>query len=825
MQKVNDSCTKSPMVGGDLPFCKKDVLQIVEKNATEILKVLELSGFDSNGYKLTPSIEHHLKSIEAMQWDWLGFYKYKLAAFDATVKNSTIPKMPDHLPSEDDPEVLLGGKALMWLRLIKRTNPERYNEIAASMRTVKRSCERPCKAYLKRAEREAFTALTTTRNEVRTTESQSNLRELKEKAINIVQEIFEGEDFTFRNNLKPFFPSTNANYITTRKSGGAVGHLMRGKLMRKLRCQEKLISAKLVRKGRHSTRVHVDDGPLLEKWRQLFEGIIDEAIKETKSVKLVALAEALKVRVISKGPVNTYTVLKPLQQWMWRTLKNHKSGVFKLIGQEIDADYLEQQVGPLRDDESYLSGDYKAATDNLNPEISNAIVQEISKYIDDVRIRDLFKESLTGHLIENPDNPKDLRPQKWGQLMGSIVSFPILCIANAAICTLAREKSIQQEGKLPRELLLRNTKISVNGDDCVFRATEAGVKAWEFWAKVSGMSPSVGKYFVSKEFLNMNSAEFKVRSPECVPSELKVAFVKPVFKVKDGVVKLGGPEDKNLETELIIPPLRFLTLVKRINMGLAAGLGRSTSGKMEACRVNNWGGINSIAINSNTLINECAEEDRVRLFKYYLNNNWTVLKSTRLSWFLPEHLGGIGLPTFPQHFVEKDGKSIRPWMPTNLDLRIASAMFKHAKKIPKRPEGVAWKVWDYATRRTNEIFNGIDKMYFASTFNEMQVKSDDFGQENLRKEVLTSRFCVEAIFRLPFTKVYRETREENLTLRKMEAEVDRIKRNFLQDVEPFDENHLANKVIESDITQSGFISNPVSAEYNAYFPAEMFFSQ
>jgi hypothetical protein len=525
----------------------------------------------------------------------------------------------------------------------------------------------------------------------------------------------------------------------------------------------KLVSWKAVGKGR-SYRVEMDDSALLDVWRQLYEGLLDEAMEEDKKVSLVALAEALKVRVISKGPVATYTVLKPLQKWMWRMLKHHKSGAFRLIGEEIGAEYLENQLGELREGESYLSGDYKSATDNLNPEISNAIVDELAEGIDDRRVRKLFKESLTGHMIEDPEKPGHFQQQKWGQLMGSITSFPILCIANAAICTLSREAD------LGRKLNLASAKIALNGDDCVFRATPEGRTAWEEYARASGMAPSVGKYFFSRKFLNMNSAQFLVRPT--------------ILNEENGTIRK-----------------KFLEWVPRINMGLLVGLGRSTSGKVEKASVTSWGTVNSISKNAHTLVNECAVEDRERVFKAYLNSNWkmlalkkgpkgNIIAGTRLPWFLPEALGGLGLPTFPDYIVLKDGKMTQPWMPTEIDLRLAAALARFGALPAKSPEGVTWKVWEHAQKRMRDFPTGstVHAMYEHHSAPDPEGGLSSVGQFSMM-----SRLVIEALFTLPFGQVYKEGREKNQTLRRIEDAVDKVKKHMGK-VEPFQADALPHHV-------------------------------
>lgn len=777
----------------------------VKKNLHAILKALELLGFESEGYKMAGNEEYHEVAIRLMGGDWMKFYKYKLAAWTSWALGQDLPPRPDGLPDSDRPDTVLGGRARMWLRHMKRTQHERFQQIISTMGTVKRAMERPGQKELEKAAREAFIALTREvdngvlksdfqglkpHEEKNVLENAKEIqdmypgasglsrREFKAELRRTVREVYSGKRFTWMDTLEPFFPSTKSNYLNTRSEGGAVGAVMDSPAMEKLRAlNAELITWKEVAptKGWRNRRTEVDDSPLLEKWRQLYELLKHEAMTEEKYVKLIALPEALKVRVISKGPVYTYTVLKPLQKWMLRGLRHHKSGCFKLVGEEISAEYLEDQVGRLHEEEKFLSGDYKAATDNLDPEYSEEVVDAMAEFIEDREISTLLKESLTGHIIEDPDTGVG-KPQTWGQLMGSVTSFPVLCIVNATICRLSRERSTG------RKLRLQDARFAVNGDDCIFRANAAGRLMWEQLARESGMAPSLGKYFWAEEFLNMNSAQF---------------MVKPSMDV------LWKGETS-----------RWLYLVPAINMGLLMGQGRTTSGKMEQVRVQSWGSLNSISKNAHTLISECAEQDRVRVFKGYLDQNWKYLagknqkvkgkgqakdeegKGTTLPWFLPEALGGLGLPTFPDHWVtRKDGTKHRPWMPTETDLRLAAVLWEHGKLPSKPAEGVTWKVWEYATKRMKSfpkretihadyelrsrdaVLEGekVLRKDLSTDDDEIRVSTLHYEEDQevgnfstLGELSLMGKLCVEALFTLPFGQVYAEANEENKTLRRME---------------------------------------------------------
>jgi hypothetical protein len=74
------------------------------------------------------------------------------------------------------------------------------------------------------------------------------------------------------------------------------------------------------------------------------------------------------------------------------------------------------------------------------------------------------------------------------------MSFPILCIVNAAATLVALEQSYGPE-----------VRIRVNGDDIAFIANPAQYERWKEVTHFCGLDFSVGKNYTSREFVIMNS--------------------------------------------------------------------------------------------------------------------------------------------------------------------------------------------------------------------------------------------------------------------------------------------------------------------------------
>jgi hypothetical protein len=235
-------------------------------------------------------------------------------------------------------------------------------------------------------------------------------------------------------------------------------------------------------------------------YKNAAKNIVAELLEDDFVAEPVYLQEPLKVRTITKGPAVPYWFFKPIQKFLWNQLKSNV--LFELIGTPVTSQLLDSMLPFCIDGGKWLSGDYSAATDNLAGWLSEFIWKSIAirAGIPD-EIVDLGIKGLTGHKIHYDDGT--ILSQRNGQLMGSPLSFPILCIANAAICALSFSED--------RSKNLRDLPLRINGDDCVMNYTEPEKKRWEFYANFIGMSPSPGKCYYAEDWLQINSELFILR--------------------------------------------------------------------------------------------------------------------------------------------------------------------------------------------------------------------------------------------------------------------------------------------------------------------------
>jgi len=311
----------------------------------------------------------------------------------------------------------------------------------------------------------------------------------------------------------------------------------------------------------------------------------------------LGLAEALKVRVISKGPAVRYAYLRPLQKFLWRVVK--RCNVF-CIDRVLTPGDVERCVGLPLPGEVWLSGDYKSATNELHPRLSAVCVDEIAKCVGmDDETRLLFEEAMTDHVIGS-DEGRDLREQRWGQLMGSPVSFPVLCIVNAALTRYACFPD--------RRLAV--CPMMINGDDILTRTDHEGVTRWRLATAAGGLAESVGKTYFSNKFCNMNSRCY-VRVPHALITSI---------------------DDRD-----------HLMEVATLNLGVLYGLKRS-GGKVEAGDAfgERDGSLGSRA--AELVAPWEANEERCEwLIGRFVAENRSRLPEG-LPWFIPECCGGVGIP-------------------------------------------------------------------------------------------------------------------------------------------------------------------------------------
>jgi hypothetical protein len=238
-----------------------------------------------------------------------------------------------------------------------------------------------------------------------------------------------------------------------------------------------------------------------------FEEIVVQAESESHDVMVSEVREPLKVRLITKGAPFRYYFSRFFQKHLWRYLT--KFPQFVLTSTPLKEDHLHDLL--IRESRVvkfsspfWVSGDYSAATDNLNIFYTKAVFERTLSLSG---LEDRYLDLLRSVIYEqNLNYPKwsllESKEQLNGQLMGSTLSFPILCTINLIGYWMSLEKYLGQKVKL------KDLPVLVNGDDILFRSDKKLYEIWSEQIKELGFKFSLGKNYTHKSFLTVNSQGF-----------------------------------------------------------------------------------------------------------------------------------------------------------------------------------------------------------------------------------------------------------------------------------------------------------------------------
>lgn len=268
-----------------------------------------------------------------------------------------------------------------------------------------------------------------------------------------------------------------------------------------------------------------------------------KSLFETPMSQPSCILEPMKVRIITKPKWNQYLCMKDIQKSWWRYLKNHHSGFFDLIGRPVNPSDVETVINGTPFDWWVVSGDYSAATDNLKMEVTETILKSMMR-IKDFRLYQMCRNALTGGEIEYNfekcipnsdwrnwesafqafkhifDKYTDLPiihgesgsllkiSQKNGQLMGSIISFILLCVANLSAYRFAIEK--HERRKVSLKYIKEKRPVKINGDDILFSCEKQFYKVWCETITEFGFKPSPGKNLYHQDYCQINSVLYRI---------------------------------------------------------------------------------------------------------------------------------------------------------------------------------------------------------------------------------------------------------------------------------------------------------------------------
>lgn len=291
------------------------------------------------------------------------------------------------------------------------------------------------------------------------------------------------------------------------------------------------------------------------------------------------ILEPLKGRIITKPDAGQYIEMNSTQKKLWRYLQRFPQ--FALSGRPVTIEDI-WYVGKSWDvGKKFVSGDFSAATDNLKGELSKLVLDFVlsrfrnpdlvyqmrSSFLNsDILYRDCFKAKRELVKIRLPDGSwkekkRDTlaslygRGSGWlyekagcaaqsnGQLMGHVLSFPILCLVNYLVFRLVF-----------RDLGRDAPNVLVNGDDILFCATPTEYQLWKERTTECGLIPSLGKNLFSDRIAQINSVLFKVSTGLYPDGLYHLTDVREVNYLSFGLlVQRGKGKDQTFTMERTTP--------------------------------------------------------------------------------------------------------------------------------------------------------------------------------------------------------------------------------------------------------------------------------
>jgi len=519
-----------PTIGGLLSF---DLGTLVVPHALKLARASLEVLYDYNSEKMTraPLSSQLSAYVRMSRWPLADFVKnakywvsYPMAYF---LKNDLpVQPPPSFSPNERTTSVLSQGDSLLYTGWIKRVLKNRLHTFNLKnlrlflgiLQGVKRGAEVVPESFIHESMKKHRATLTKETC-------------VSEKFYATAAQYFNRFFASFQpSRPKLFEASTSASYGSTRSSGGAREYIrqtylqgMRPKIIRnrpvyKPSLSDDLVSMYeerpgLVREVRGVPTFRVLDEVRYEISRDDFLVSSDpdlEASRPDIAVMVQAVLEPLKVRLITKGEPFKYWFSRFMQKDLWNHLS--KFPQFVLTGRPVRHEDIytlvarEKALGLSFD--QWVSGDYSAATDNLKIAYTRGAFETallrsgLSDEDKDILRSVLYEQEL--HYPDSQNKAHDLDPvmQKTGQLMGSPLSFPILCTVNLVTYWMTLE------ARLGRRVPLGALPVLVNGDDILFRCDEEFYTAWKSNIAEVGFELSLGKNYVHRSFLTINSTGF-----------------------------------------------------------------------------------------------------------------------------------------------------------------------------------------------------------------------------------------------------------------------------------------------------------------------------
>lgn len=211
--------------------------------------------------------------------------------------------------------------------------------------------------------------------------------------------------------------------------------------------------------------------------------------------------------IMSAGKFRTISLDSAENDYLYGFLNPYMFGEIRKLKCMISGRSVEEWTGDICVPEGswFLSGDLENATDEFHSVLSEIVLRHLSELF--------FPEDSESHFIKMCSFTTravfDGVRQTTGQLMGSVLSFPILCLVNLTSQLLMHVPYLKIFS-MRLDDIREFDKCGINGDDLVTWGPnrDALISAWLRVLPAIGGIPSAGKSLVSRTHFTVNSEIF-----------------------------------------------------------------------------------------------------------------------------------------------------------------------------------------------------------------------------------------------------------------------------------------------------------------------------
>jgi len=209
-----------------------------------------------------------------------------------------------------------------------------------------------------------------------------------------------------------------------------------------------------------------------------------------------------KFRVVTMQAALTKRLLRPVHEAAY----DYISSFGWCVRGDIKGVHLFPLLLDKRDNEKYISGDYEAATDNLNPDAVLAVVEVLAESLPEELGKVLIDSFTDIWFAERKNNQEIRRSVLRGSMMGNLCSFVVLCLLNKICHEITVDEIALERG----DSSMHSRLVRINGDDIAFCGDDGVFRKWRNVTSRIGFVVNEKKTGVSEKIIELNSQPFLV---------------------------------------------------------------------------------------------------------------------------------------------------------------------------------------------------------------------------------------------------------------------------------------------------------------------------